>query len=131
MKGVYLGNQKVSFLGATFRSYQPTFFPGEVVDVVIRPEDFDLVLDDPDKAIIQGIVTKTAFTGMTFNMWVNCNGTVLMVTDYQNAEVGERIGLSVDFYEIHMMKVADEDQPLEIRKIREEGRRLALEQEDK
>jgi len=130
-EGTYLGNQRVQFLGQIFKTYIKTFIPGEVVDAVIRPEDFDLVIDDPDKAIIQGIVTKTVFTGVNFNIWVNVDGTTLMVQDYQNVEVGSRIGLKIDFYEIHLMKVEDEAQPLEIKRIREEARLYVLEEENK
>lgn len=130
IEGRYLGNQNVSFLGQKFRTYMTTFIPGEVVDVVIRPEDFDLVLDDPSSAIIQGTVIKSAFTGVSFDLWVKMGDTTIMVQDYQNVEVGETIGLKVDFYEIHMMKVEDEAQPIEIRKIRDEARKLALAEQE-
>jgi spermidine/putrescine transport system ATP-binding protein len=102
-----------------------TFIPGEVVDAVIRPEDFDLVVDNPDSAILQGVVTKTAFTGVTFNLWINVNGKTIMVQDYCNVEVGDRIGLKVDFYEIHLMKVEDSEQPKEIQELRAQARELA------
>ena len=133
IEGTYLGNQNVAFLGNTFRTYLTTFIPGEVVDAVIRPEDFDLVFDDPESAILHGTVVRSAFTGVSFHLWVNCQGQILMVEDYQNAEIGQEVGLKVDFYEIHLMKVEDDAQPLEIRKIREEGRRLAeaIEEESK
>lgn len=127
LEGVYLGNQQVLLLGASFRTYLTTFLPGEVVDVVIRPEDFDLEFDHPEKTILQGKVIKTVFTGVHFSLWIDVNGTVLLVQDYQNCEIGDTVGLKVDFYEIHLMKVEDEAQPLEIRRIREEGRRMALE----
>jgi len=122
IEGKYLGAQRVSFLGGTFQTYITTFIPGEVVDAVIRPEDFDLVLDNPDEAIIQATVTKTAFTGVTFDIWADFGGTRLMIEDCQNVEVGQRIGLKVDFYEIHLMKVEDSSQPENIRKLREEAR---------
>ncbi len=131
MEGIYLGNQQVSFFGAVFDTYLTTFIPGEVVDAVIRPEDFDLELDDPDSAIIQGVVTKSVFTGVHFELWVDFEGTTLLVEDYQNVEVGQRIGLKVDFYEIHLMKVEDSEQSEEILKIRQAGRKLSdkIEQE--
>ncbi len=127
LEGVYLGNQQVLLLGASFRTYLTTFLPGEVVDAVIRPEDFDLEFRHPEKTILQGKVIKTVFTGVHFSLWIDVNGTVLLVQDYQNCEIGDTVGLKVDFYEIHLMKVEDAAQPLEIRRIREEGRRMALE----
>ena len=130
MEGTYLGLQRVEFLGQKFRTYITTFVPNEVVDVVIRPEDFDLVLDDPSKAIIQGVVTKTVFTGVSFNIWVNWNGTTLLVQDYQNVQVGDTIGLKVDFYEIQLMKVEDQEQPVEIQKIRSDAKAAILAEDE-
>ncbi|MDD5884993.1 MAG: ATP-binding cassette domain-containing protein [Erysipelotrichaceae bacterium] len=128
LEGVYFGNQKISFLGHIFKTYLTTFIPGEVVDVVIRPEDFDLVFEEPEKAFLHGIVTKSVFSGVAFHLWVNVDGNVLQVEDYHNAEVGQEIGLKIDSYEIHLMKVGDEEQPPAIRKIREEGRKMEQEE---
>lgn len=130
IEGKYLGNQNVEFLGQKFRTYMTTFVPGEVVDALIRPEDFDLVLDDPDSAIIQGIVTKSVFTGVSFNIWVNVNGNTVMVQDYQNVEIGDKIGLKVDFYEIHLIKVEDEAQPENIRRLRQQVRLETLREKE-
>ncbi len=104
LEGTFVGDNVFNFLGADFDTYITTFEPGEHVNAVIRPEDFDLVLDDPDSAILQGIVTKSVFTGIHFEMHVLCEGMDLLVEDYQNVEVGQRIGLKIDSYEIHMMK---------------------------
>lgn len=128
LEGIYLGNQKVSFLGEQFRTYITTFIPGEVVDAVIRPEDFDLVLEDVDSAILKGKVLKSAFTGVTFDLWIECEGKTIMVQDYQNVEVGDIVGLKVDFYEIHLMKVKDEEQPSFIQEMRKKNRAMIEEQ---
>ncbi len=127
VEGEYLGNQKVLFLGATFKTYLTNFIPGEIVDAVIRPEDFDLEFDHPETCLLQGQVIKTAFSGIHFSLWIEVGGRTLLVQDYQNCEIGDIVGLKVDFYEIHLMKVEDEAQPLEIKKMREDARRLALE----
>lgn len=107
LEGSFIGENVFNFLGANFDTYITTFEPGEHVNAVIRPEDFDLVLDDPDSAILQGVVTKSVFTGIHFEMHVLCEGMDLLVEDYQNVEVGQRIGLKIDSYEIHMMKSED------------------------
>ncbi len=130
LEGTFLGNQQVMFLNQKFKSYVTTFIPGEIVDAVIRPEDFDIVLEDVDKAILQGKVLKTAFTGVTFDIWVEVNGQTVMVQDYQNVEVGDVIGLKVDAYEIHLMKVEDSLQPKEIQDLRLQAR-LMLEETEK
>lgn len=130
LEGVYLGAQQVLFLGASFRTYLTTFLPGEVIDAVIRPEDFDLEFDHPEKTILKGTVVKSVFTGVHFSLWIKIGDTTLMVQDYQNCEVGDEVGLRVDFYEIHLMKVEDEAQPLEIQKIRQQARLLAKKAEE-
>ncbi len=131
LEGTYLGNQMVSFLGNTFKTYITTFVPGEVVDAVIRPEDWDLLLDeDIEKAIIVGTVTKTVFTGVTFQIWVDVHGNTILVQDYMNVEVGDKVGLSVDFYEIHLMKVQDEEQPLEVQELRRKAKELAMKESE-
>ncbi len=107
LEGVYLEDNKVSFLGAEFDCYVTIFNTDEIVDVVIRPEDFDLVIDDPDSAILQGIVTSSVFTGVHFEMHVNVDGFDMLVQDYQNVEVGTKIGLKIDFFEIQLMKVVE------------------------
>lgn len=109
MEGIYLDDNLVSFLGNEFDCYVTIFQPGEAVDVVIRPEDFDLEFDNPEKCFIQGVVTSSVFTGVHFEMHVDVDGNDILVQDYQNCEIGQKIGLKIDFYEIHLMKVLDEE----------------------
>ncbi len=125
IEGKYIGNQQVSFFENVFDTYLTTFIPGEVVDAVIRPEDFDLEIDNPDSAILTGTVIKSIFTGIHFELWVDVEGKTLIVEDYQNVEVGQKVGLKVDFFEIHLMKVEDSEQPQKIREIREKGRKIS------
>jgi len=103
--GTYLTKDLVNFLGTDFKCMGYTFNDGEAVDVVIRPEDFDVV--DLEKAKIKGTVTFSLFKGVHNELDVDVNGVKLMVNTYESYEVGQSIGLSVDPYEIHMMKVTD------------------------
>ena len=112
MEGVYVDDNLVSFLGAEFETYVTIFQPNEIVDVVIRPEDFDLEFDNPDSCFMSGIVTSSVFTGVHFEMHVNVDGYDILVEDYQNCEVGQKIGLKIDYYEIQLMKVLDQDEAL-------------------
>lgn len=122
--GTYLGNKKVSFLNNTFSTYLVTFIPGEVVDAIIRPEDFDIVKENIDQAILQGKVIKTAFTGVNFHIWIKVENETILVQSYENVEVGDTVGLKIDFYEIHLMKVEDEFQTPEIIEFRNKAREL-------
>ncbi len=101
--GTYVKKDLVNFLGTDFKCMGYTFNDNEPVDVVIRPEDFDVV--DLEKAKIKGTVTFSLFKGVHNELDVDVNGVKLMVNTYESYEVGQSIGLSVDPYEIHMMKV--------------------------
>ena len=113
LEGVYVNDNLVSFLGAEFETYVTIFEPNEVVDVVIRPEDFDLEFDNPDSCFMSGIVTSSVFTGVHFEMHVDVDGNDILIEDYQNCEVGQKIGLKIDYYEVQLMKVIDAEPSVE------------------
>jgi len=102
-RGTYVKKDLVRFMDTDFDCTGYAFADGEVVDVVIRPEDFDVV--SIDKAKIEGVVTSTIFKGVHNELTVDIKGIEFMVNTYENYEIGEPIGLKVDPYEIHIMKV--------------------------
>jgi len=102
--GKYLKRNLVSFLGAKFECYVDTFRKGEKVQVLIRPEDFDLVIEHPEKGDLVGTVLNSIFTGVHFEMKVKVGNTILLVHDYNNVNVGDKLGLKIDSYEIHLMR---------------------------
>lgn len=106
--GTYVKKDMVNFLGVNFDCVGYTFNDNETVDVVIRPEDWDVV--DIDKAKLKGIVTSVIFKGVHNELEVDVNGVNLMVNTYENYQVGQPIGLKVDPYEIHLMKVESNEQ---------------------
>ena len=106
--GKYLGNKKVSFMGKTFDCVDENFEVGELCDVVIRPEDFDRV--PVEQAKLVGVVDSVVFKGVHFEICAIINGQEFVIHDYEIAKVGDKIGLSVDPYEIHLMK-ADANTP--------------------
>ncbi|MDE6656062.1 MAG: ATP-binding cassette domain-containing protein, partial [Anaeroplasmataceae bacterium] len=103
IRGTYLGDKKVKFMDQTFDCVDENFEVGEVCDVVIRPEDFDRL--DPSKAKLVGTVTDIVFKGVHFEICADVCGMEFVIHDYEIAKVGDKIGLSVDPYEIHLMKV--------------------------
>lgn len=105
IRGRYLGDKKVEFLGAVFDCVDENFKAGEPVDVVIRPEDFDVV--DLDKAKLVGVVDATIFKGVHFEICAIFKGEEFVLHQYENVKIGEKIGISVDPYEIHLMKVKE------------------------
>ena len=107
IRGTYIGNKKVKFMGSVFECVDENFEVGEPCDVVIRPEDFDIVPLEQAKLI--GIVDATAFLGVHFEICAIVQGQEFVIHQYENVKVGDKIGLSVDPYEIHLMKV-DKDE---------------------
>lgn len=103
IRGKYLGNKQVEFMGVVFDCVDENFVPGELCDVVIRPEDFDVV--SLDKAKLIGTVDATIFKGVHFEICALVDGIEFVLHQYENAKVGEKIGFTVDPYEIHLMKV--------------------------
>ena len=101
--GEYIGDKKVKFMDSVFECVDENFEVGEPCDVVIRPEDFDRV--PLEKAKLVGVVESVVFKGVHFEICANINGMEFVIHDYEVARVGEKIGLSVDPYEIHLMKV--------------------------
>ncbi len=106
IRGRYLGSKRVEIMGSVFECVDENFEVDEICDVVVRPEDFDVV--DADKAKLVGIVDATTFKGVHFEICAIVNGQEFVLHQYENYNVGDKIGLSVDPYEIHLMKVRDE-----------------------
>lgn len=105
IRGTYLGDKKVEFMGSVFDCVDENFEPGEACDVVIRPEDFDVV--PVQEAKLVGIVDATIFKGVHFEICAIIEGQEFVIHKYENVKVGDKIGLSVDPYEIHLMKVME------------------------
>lgn len=101
--GVYISKNKVHFLGATFDVVGYEFEENEHVDVVIRPEDWDVV--PLDKAKVVGHVTSSIFKGVHFELCVDIDGVEYVVHTYEDVKTGQMVGLTVDPYEICLMKV--------------------------
>jgi spermidine/putrescine transport system ATP-binding protein len=105
--GVYHSEKKVNFLNHTFDCIDTNFEKNEKCDVVIRPEDFDII--PSDKAFIKGVVSSSVFKGVHFELCVMVGEKEIVVHTYENQKIGELIGLKVDPYEIHLMKVTDSE----------------------
>lgn len=103
IEGTYLGNCEVEFDGAVFTCVDTNFKVGEKCDVVIRPEDFDII--DAKDAKLTGRVVSNVFKGVHHELCLDIKGREYVLHTYENIRVDEVVGLSVDPYEIHLMKV--------------------------
>jgi len=100
--GVMLSDYNVHLDGRTFDCLDKGFAPGEPVDVVIRPEDVDIV--PIEKGKLSGEVTSITFKGDYYEMIVDVCGFKWMVQATDEVKVGTKVGLIIEPDAIHVMK---------------------------
>ena len=100
--GIMLKDNLVQMYGKKFPCLDGGFEPNEPVDVVIRPEDIDIV--PVEQGQITGTVTSVTFKGMQYDIIVDFRGFkwLIQTTDY--CPEGARIGIKIDPDGIHVMK---------------------------
>ena len=105
LDGVMLEDRKVSFAGHVFDCVDAGFGRREAVDVVVRPEDVDIVPEE--KGMLRGVVTSVTFLGVHYEIIVDISGFKWMIQTTDFVDVDERIGLSIDPDAIHIMKKSE------------------------
>ncbi len=102
LDGVMLEDYSVRFSGQTFRCLDKGFAPREPVDVVVRPEDVDIVPEKEGK--LRGVVTSVTFLGVHYEIIVDIGGFKWMIQTTDFSDVGDHVGLSIVPDAIHVMK---------------------------
>ena len=102
LDGVMLEDNKVRFHGHVFTCVDGGFAPKEPVDVVVRPEDVDIVPED--KGMLKGVVTSVTFLGVHYEIIVDINGFKWMIQTTDFVDVDEHIGPYIEPDAIHIMK---------------------------
>ena len=105
LDGIMLDDLKVKFSGHVFDCVDKGFGKNKPVDVVVRPEDVDIV--STEKGMLRGTVTSVTFKGVHWEIIVDIGGFKWMIqtTDYcaPNAE----IGLFIEPDAIHIMEKSE------------------------
>ena len=91
---VILQGREIKCIDTGFESYQP-------VDVVIRPEDIEIV--KPENGLLIGIVTSVVFKGVHYEMEVDCEGCLWIIHSTDCEPVNTKIGMSFTPENIHIM----------------------------
>ena len=101
LDGTMLSDYKVRFFGRNFDCVDTGFAPNEPVDVVIRPEDIDIVA--PSEGHLTGTVTSITFKGLNYDIIVDFRGFkwLIQTTDFHG--VGTTIGIRLNPEDIHIM----------------------------
>ncbi len=92
----------VEFSGQKFDCLDKGFAENELVDVVVRPEDVDIV--EPEKGMLKGIVTSVSFLGVHYEIIVDIGGFKWMIQTTDEHFVDEKVGLFIEPDDIHIMK---------------------------
>jgi spermidine/putrescine transport system ATP-binding protein len=104
--GSMLKDFYVSFLGHEFVCVDKGFDPNEAVDIVIRPEDIEIL--PANHGLIQGVVTSTVFKGVHYEMLIESQGFEWLVHSTKARVEGEMVSISFQPEDIHVM---DQVQP--------------------
>ena len=105
LDGVMLEDYRVRFSGQTFRCLDKEFGRNEPVDVVVRPEDVDIV--PVEKGQLTGVVTSVTFMGVHYEIIVDVGGFKWMIQTTDFVDVDEKIGIELEPDAIHIMKKSE------------------------
>ena len=105
LDGVMLDDYSVKFAGQEFKCLDFGFNKNEPVDVVVRPEDVDVV--SVDKGMLVGTVSNVTFKGDYYEIIVDVKGFKWMLETSDYVGVDEVIGLYIEPDAIHTMKKSE------------------------
>lgn len=100
--GEMLEDYRVRISGVTFKCVDKGFNKNEKVEVVIRPEDVDIL--ESGNGQVDGVVMDITFKGVHYEIIVECVGYKWTIHSTDIAKVGTSVGLSVDEDLIHIMR---------------------------
>ena len=101
IEGVMIKDFLVQFDGFEFPCVDKGFEDNESIEVVLRPEDLDIV--EPENAKIRGIVRNITFKGVHYEILVETDLRTYKIQTTDYAEVGRKVGLSFGPEDIHVM----------------------------
>ena len=105
LDGIMRADYVVEFFGRKFRCLDHGFAKDEPVDVVIRPEDVDIV--PPDSGHLCGTVTSVTFKGVHYDTIVDFKGFKWLIQTTDLHRPGEYIGIRLTPNDIHVMKKSE------------------------
>ncbi len=104
-RGIMHEDFLVSYEGFKMKCLDKGFEKDEEIDMVIRPEDVELV--NENDAEIKGVVTDVVFKGVHYEMIVDVDGTEWLCHNTEKWEVDERVGIKLTPDDIHIMKKSE------------------------
>ena len=105
LNGTMVRDNVEKMYGKEFPCVDGGFQPNEPVDVVIRPEDIDIVPVEQGQLV--GTVTNVTFKGMQYDIIVDFRGFKWLIQTTDHSPVGARIGVKIDPDGFHIMKKSE------------------------
>ena len=105
LNGTMVRDKVVKMYGKEFPCVDGGFAENEPVDVVIRPEDIDIVPVEQGQLV--GTVTNVTFKGMQYDIIVDFRGFKWLIQTTDHSPVGARIGVKIDPEGFHIMKKSE------------------------
>ena len=102
LDGIMRRDLFVEFSGHRFKCLDSGFTKDELVDVVVRPEDIEVV--PAEQGMLSGTVTSITFKGVHFEIIVDIKGYKWMIQSTKYQEVDTEIGLVITPDDIHIMR---------------------------
>ena len=107
--GTMIQDKVVEILGVKIPCVDEGFGNNTPVDVVIRPEDIEIV--EPEKGFMEGDITSVIFKGVHYDIEIVANGFEWLVHTTLLHNVGEHVGINVIPFNIQIMnKPESEDE---------------------
>lgn len=107
--GIMIEDRVVSVLGTKIPCVDEGFGCNRPVDVVIRPEDVEIV--KPEDGFMEGDITSVIFKGVHYEIEILANGFEWLVHTTQLYTVGTHVGIQVIPFNIQIMnKPESEDE---------------------
>ena len=103
--GIMRSDEVVEIFNRKFRCLDKGFDKDEPVDVVIRPEDVDIVAENQGQ--LKGTVTSVTFKGVHYDTIVDFYGFKWLIQTTEYHPVGSVIGIHLDPDCIHVMKKSE------------------------
>lgn len=102
ISGIMLADKLVEFDDVKFDCVDIGYKPSEPVDVVIRPEDIDIVA--AEEGFLNGIVDSVIFKGVHYEIEVKTDKRIFLIHTTDFCAVGENVGLIWKPDDIHIME---------------------------
>ncbi len=105
LDGIMNEDFKVTFSGHTFDCVDSGFEKNQEVDVVVRPEDVDVV--KVEEGMLKGVVTSVTFKGVHYEIIIDIGGFKWMIQTTDFVDVDEKVGLFIEPDAIHIMNKSE------------------------